>query len=112
MTKEHSEAYWQRKLQSALGDTTLQRETLSSHRFVTDLSNRNVLIEIKHHKDFRTAVGQVGDYLHYKRQKGDPTWFVYIILFGDIRQKWRRELWEDRLQMCEKDGIILRFFAS
>lgn len=109
LTKEHSESFWQRKLASALGHTTLRREVLSTHRFVTDLSNQNILVEIKHHKDFRTAVGQVCDYNYYKRQKGDPTWFVYILLFGDIPKRWSATLWHDRALFCLQNGILLRW---
>ena len=114
MTKEHSESYWQHKLQAALDHgpfpVTLHRETLSKHRFITDLSNRNFLIEIKHQKDYRTAVGQVCDYVQYKRrEQGDPVWFVYILLFGDLQKRWTVDLWQDRQRFCQANGILLRW---
>ena len=114
MTREHSEAYWQRKLQNQVfendGSSTLRREILSNSKFVTDLSNRNVLIEIKHHKNFRSAVGQIGDYTYHKKKKNDPLWLVYILLFGDVKRHWTTELWHDRRHFCKQNGIILRSF--
>lgn len=110
MTRECSESYWQQKLASQFKHTSMKREILGHHRFVTDLSNANVLIEVKNQKDVRTAIGQVGEYKDIKRELGHPTWFVYILLFGDLR-KWSPQLWRDRSKLCAKHGIRLRWLS-
>lgn len=85
----------------------IRRQTLR-HNFVTDLSNAQVLIEIKHERNFRTAFGQIAD---YAISMDNTLWFKYILLFGDPRQ-WSTELWEDRCAICEAAGISLRWMIS
>lgn len=112
IAKCHSESYWQRKLFDALNANGAQinRRFLKKHKFITDLSSDHVLIEIKHEKDFRTAVGQIADYAEMLRQQqqNKSIWFKYILLFGN-RHHWSQELWRDRQRLCARAGIILRW---
>lgn len=111
IAKCHSESFWQKKLVQYLNknDARMCRSYLKRHHFVTDLSSEHVLIEIKHEKDFRTAVGQIADYNEVlSRQRQNTIWFRYILLFGD-RKKWSTELWVDRSRICSRVGIILRW---
>lgn len=110
LTQDSSESYWQTQLMKHFKDTSLRRETLGHQRFVTDLSNRNVLIELKNQRDIRTAIGQVSEYVELKKRQGHPTWFAYILLFGDLK-KWTPNLWHDRKKLCEKHGIALRWLS-
>ena len=110
LTQDSSESYWQNKLMRNFQNTSLGRETLGQQRFVTDFSNRNVLIELKNQRDIRTAIGQVSEYMDIKRRQGHPMWLSYILLFGDLK-KWTPSLWHDRKKLCEKHGIALRWLC-
>lgn len=108
MTEYTSEGFWQRKLQNIFKNTSLRREIISTQKYVTDFSNKDVLIELKNQKDVRTAIGQINEYRAYKNDRGDAVWFSYILLFGSLH-RWTAQLWFDRVQLCADQGIILRY---
>ena len=108
LTQDTSESYWQQRLAQTFRQTDLKRETLGVRRFVTDFSNRSVLIELKNQKDVRTAIGQISEYRNIKKRAGHPVWFSYIMLFGDL-QNWTPALWKERQALCAQHGIILRW---
>ena len=107
LTRKQSEAYWQRKLQGALAHTSIGRQKLTRHRFVTDLSNADILIEIKNQKDFRAAFGQIADY----SARSSRASLKYILLFGESRH-WDQSLWLDRRAICSRHGIDLRWLKD
>lgn len=111
LTQESSESYWQQRLVKVFCKTTLRREVLGSKKFITDLSNDTFLIELKNQRDIRTAIGQTGEYMEYKKRAGHPLWFSYILLFGSL-EKWTPTLWRERLSLCARHGIILRWLKK
>jgi len=107
------EVFYQKNLEKLFG---LSHERLSND-WITDLSNRHVLIEIKNVKNLRSSIGQIQQYAVYR-----PEAVKVICLFGcpppaqamqanveicermDITLVW---LWSEQIYLWMKEETIL-----
>ena len=96
--QNHHEIFFQKKLEKITG---LKHEAIESD-LTTDLSNDDVVIEIKRASLWRNAVSQLELYHHVKRMKLGRELEKILILFGP---PWTGKTLERNLSFCKDKNI-------
>lgn len=95
--QNHHEIFFQKKLEKLTG---LRHEPLDE--LETDLSNDDLIIEIKRSAQWRNAVSQLELYHHIKKEKVGHDLCKILILFG---VPWTGKICERNLKFCKEKGI-------